>query len=160
MDPASIREVRLAGRRKSGNEALHESLDRDAEVVGSSDKGFGLTFAAVFLLLAGADFWLWGARWTGLWLALSAIFAIVSWSRPTLLNPLNRAWTRFGMLLYVVVNPIVMAAIFFVAFVPIGMLMRALGKDPLRLRWDPRAGSYWVARDPPGPDPKGMTNQF
>ncbi len=160
MARAVIQEGRLAGYRKSGTETLHESLDRDVEVVGGSDKSFGLTFAAVFLLLAGTDFWLWKGEWSGLWLALSALFTTVALSRPALLHPLNRVWTGFGMLLHVVVNPIVMATIFFVAFVPTGMLMRALGKDPLRLRWDPRAGSYWVARDPPGPDPKGMTNQF
>lgn len=150
----------MAKDRKPGTGALHEGLDHDDEVIAGSDKSFGLTFAAVFLILAGADFWLGRAKWGGFCLAIGAFFAAVSMSRPALLHPLNTAWTRFGLLLNAVVNPIVMAAIFVIAFVPIGILMRAFGNDPLRLRWDSRANSYWIARDPPGPAPKDMTNQF
>jgi hypothetical protein len=35
-----------------------------------------------------------------------------------------------------------------------------LGKDPLRLRRDRAAVSYWVPRDPPGPPPGSMPKQF
>ncbi|MCZ7559494.1 MAG: hypothetical protein M5U30_05065 [Burkholderiaceae bacterium] len=152
----------MSGHRKPkpGTGTLHERSDHEDEVAAGSDKGFGLTFCGLFLLLAGADYWLWSAKWWGLWLAFGAFFAAVSLSRPALLHTLNVAWTRFGMLLHVAVNPVVMAAIFAIAFVPVGMLMRALGKDPLKLRWDPHASTYWIARDPPGPDPKDMTNQF
>jgi hypothetical protein len=38
--------------------------------------------------------------------------------------------------------------------------MRALGKDPLRLRRDPEAKTYWIDREPPGPAPETMTEQF
>jgi hypothetical protein len=38
--------------------------------------------------------------------------------------------------------------------------MRMLGKDPLRLRRDPDAASYWIHRTPPGPTPESMKNQF
>ena len=49
---------------------------------------------------------------------------------------------------------------FFVVLTPIGLLMRAFGKDLLKLRRDPGAASYWVARRPPGHDPKSMVRQF
>jgi hypothetical protein len=38
--------------------------------------------------------------------------------------------------------------------------MRLFGKDPLRLRFDPAAGSYWIKRDPPGPTADSLNNQF
>jgi hypothetical protein len=38
--------------------------------------------------------------------------------------------------------------------------MRIAGKDPLRLRFDRQAKSYWIERHPPGPDPDSMKNQF
>jgi hypothetical protein len=38
--------------------------------------------------------------------------------------------------------------------------MRLLGKDPLRLKFDREASSYWIKREPPGPDPDGMPRQF
>jgi len=42
---------------------------------------------------------------------------------------------------------------------PTGALMRLLGKDTLRLRRD-EGGSYWIQRDPPGPKPDSLNNQF
>jgi hypothetical protein len=39
-------------------------------------------------------------------------------------------------------------------------LMRLAGKDPLKLKRDAAAASYWVDREPPGPPPTSMTNQF
>jgi len=38
--------------------------------------------------------------------------------------------------------------------------LRLLGKDMLRQRFDPAAGSYWIVRDPPGPTPESMEDQF
>ena len=70
---------------------------------------------------------------------------------PATLKPLNRMWFKFGLLLHKVVNPIVMALVFFGTVLPTGLIMRALGKDPLRLKWQPDANSYWIERRPPGP---------
>jgi len=39
-------------------------------------------------------------------------------------------------------------------------VMRALGKDPLRLKRDPKATSYWIVREPPGPAPETMKHQY
>lgn len=139
---------------------FHEDLHRDEEVVGSSDRNFGLTFAGIFLLLAGLKFWVGKLLWGALWLAISTLFGGVAQFKEELLQPLNKAWTQLGMVLYKIVNPIVMAAIFLLAIVPVGLLMRVVGKDPLRLRWERDARSYWIMREPPGPDPKGMTQQF
>jgi hypothetical protein len=79
---------------------------------------------------------------------------------PAALRPLNRLWLRFGLLLYRVVNPVVMALVFYSTMVPIGLAMRLCGKDPLRLRREPDAASYWLEREPPGPLPATMKNQF
>jgi hypothetical protein len=47
-----------------------------------------------------------------------------------------------------------------VTIVPIGLILRATGKDPLRLKFDRDAKSYWIPRDPPGPAPDSMPHQF
>jgi hypothetical protein len=67
---------------------------------------------------------------------------------------------RFGLALYRVVNPVVMALLFFVTVVPMGLAMRAFGRDALRLKRDKNAASYWILREPPGPSPETMKHQF
>jgi hypothetical protein len=79
--------------------------------------------------------------------------------RPVL-APLNRLWLKFGLLLHKVVSPIVLGVMFFLVITPIGLTMRAFGKNPLRLKLDKQSGSYWIERVPPGPAPESLKDQF
>jgi hypothetical protein len=91
---------------------------------------------------------------------VAAVFAVLALLWTAALAPLNKLWTKLGILLYRIVSPVVMALLFYVTVTPIALLMRVLGKDPLRLRRAPDAASYWIDRTPPGPAPESMKNQF
>lgn len=137
----------------------HEDLSRDQRVEGSSDRSFGLVFAVVFILIAAWPL-LHGVapRWWAF--GVAAVFALVAVMRPTLLAGLNRLWIKLGVLLGKLVSPIALGVLFYGVFFPIGVVMRLAGKDPLRLKRDADAASYWIPRKPPGPPPDSMTNQF
>ena len=77
-----------------------------------------------------------------------------------MLAPLNRLWMKFGGLLHRFVSPIVLGLLFFVVITPMGLAMRMLGKDPLKLRADTQSKSYWIDRTPPGPRPDSFIDQF
>ncbi len=129
------------------------------KVTAGSERSFGIVFACVFALI-GVVPWLLG-HGLRLWaLIVAAIFLAAAYLAPALLAPLNKLWFRFGMLLHHVVNPVIMALIFYGAVLPTGLLVRAMRKDLLRLKRDPRAESYWIKREPPGPAPDSMTRQF
>jgi hypothetical protein len=138
---------------------FHEDLKRPETTRGSSDRTFGLIFALFFLVLCLSPMRHAGhARiW---WLVPAGISVAIALLWPRLLHPANRAWTGFGVLLGRIVNPIVMAILFFLVFTPAGVMMRMLGKDPLRLKQDRQRGTYWIPRDPPGPQPESMSRQF
>jgi hypothetical protein len=79
---------------------------------------------------------------------------------PRVLTPLNRLWTRFGLLLHAAISPVILALLFYACIAPIGFLMRLSGNDPLRRHYDTNADSYWIKRHPPGPQPETFRNQF
>ena len=93
-------------------------------------------------------------------LVIQPLFLLTTIFTPSALGALNRGWTHLGALLNRIVSPIVSALVFFVTVTPIGVIRRLSGKDPLRLRADEKAESYWLVRQPPGPDPRTMSNQF
>jgi hypothetical protein len=139
--------------------SLPESFDREEPVKGSSNRSFGLVFTALFLIIGLAP--LLHGRGPRYWsLVISAAFLAVTLIRPDLLQPLNTLWTKFGLLLHKIVNPIVMGLLFFLILTPFGTALRLMGKDPLSRRFDPAASSYWIPRQPPGPPPGTMTQQF
>jgi hypothetical protein len=88
------------------------------------------------------------------------VFAIAALAFPRSLGMLNRAWSRFGVLLGNVVGPIALALVYYSTIAPLGMIMRVLGKDPLGLRVDRAARTYWVERDPKARPDQSMKNQF
>ena len=49
---------------------------------------------------------------------------------------------------------------FFLTVVPTAFLMRIFGKRPIPLGFAPDKDSYWVLRNPPGPEPETMKDQF
>ena len=137
----------------------HEDYSRTQHVDASSDRAFGWVFTAVFLVVALWPLAAGGAlRWWSL--IVSAAVLLVTLTVPRLLAMPNRLWLRFGLLLNRIISPVMLAILFYLVVTPIGLLMRAVGKDNLRLRRSAQAESYWIARDPPGPEPDSMSNQF
>ncbi len=145
----------MAGNRHEGFEDYHE-------VKTSTDRAFGLTVGGILLTIAAVRLWLFDAGQTST-IALAApgtLLVLCAFIAPKFLAPFNAIWTKFGLLLAMVVNPIIMAIMYFVLFVPIGLGMKVFGRDALRQRPQPDAETFWIKRDPAGPEPKTMTNQF
>ena len=137
----------------------HEFSARTAPTESSSDRSFGLVFAGFFALLAAYGWWHASGRWP-LYLGIAGVFLLAALVWPNVLKPLNRLWTKLGYVLGRIVSPLVLGLIFFVVMTPLGLLMRLLRKDTLRLRGNPGAGSYWIVRQPPGPPGETMRDQF
>lgn len=160
MHPTQQHRRRAARPRRADAEAPVLALHgRDQPSGPGSNRAFGFVFA-VFSAVVGLWPALWGnapRQWA---LVLAAGFAAVAAAKPAWLAPLNRAWFLFGMALHRVASPVALGIVYFAAVTPTGWLLRLLRKDILRLRPDPEAGSYWIVRDPPGPDPESMKNQY
>jgi hypothetical protein len=140
-------------------QAIHERLSATEPVGAGSDRSFGVVMAAAFSIIALINGRYGGSLWP--WIAgVAALFLLAALLRPVLLHPLNRAWLALGLLLHRVVNPIVMALLFYGAVLPTGLIMRALGRDLLALKRRSEADSYWIVRRPPGPTPESMKDQF
>lgn len=138
---------------------VSEHQSHAAPVQMGSERSFGLVFTAVLAFIAlwplksGGDVRLWAAGAAAAFLALALI-------RPRTLRPLNILWFKFGMVLHHVVTPVVMGLLFFLTVTPVGVAMRATGKDPMRLKRAPQATTYWITRTPPGPSAESMKTQF
>jgi hypothetical protein len=140
-------------------DALHEDFGRKQESQGSSDRAFATVFAIFFALVGFSP--LRTHHTMRSWaFPVAGLFLIVGILKPVWLRPLNKYWTKLGLLMGRIVSPVITAALFYAVVTPTALLFRILGKDPLRLSRDPEARSYWIERQPPGPAPETMANQF
>jgi len=77
---------------------------------------------------------------------ISIAFLLITSFKANILEPLNKIWMKFGLILGKVISPIVMGSIFFLIFSPVGILMRLFGRDELLLRFKIK-NSYWTNRN-------------
>lgn len=140
--------------------STHERFEPLHAVKTSSDRAFGLVFAAVCAIV-GVSMLFGGPGRAYAWFLLAAVmFFAAALIMPGVLAPLNRLWTRFGLLLHAIVSPLVLGCIFFFVVMPIGLAMRLIGKNPLPLGFDGGASTYWVKRPQPGAESRGFRDQF
>ena len=125
------------------------------EIKIGSNRSFGVVFFVVFLLIAlypvinNGEIRIWS-------LITSIIFLILGLLNSKFLNPLNKLWFKFGIVLGKIISPLIMGIIFFLVVTPTGLIMRLLRKDILSLKYNQNS-SYWIEKK--GPKSK-MKNQF
>jgi hypothetical protein len=155
---AKVSETGAAMKRPTGS-GTHERLHREERATGGSDRSFGLVIGAAFVVVG-----LWpllSATPPRVWsLGVAVAFVGAALLRPRLLAPLNWGWTRLGLLMHRVTSPVVLGLVFYTTVTPIGLLLRAMGKDVLGRRWDGSRTTYWIPRVPPGPVGATMRRQF
>jgi hypothetical protein len=125
--------------------AFHEPLSRREKPKGGSNRSFGFVMAVALSVIALLPVLRHGdPRWwvMGSGLVLGALGLVA----PAVLGPLNRGWTAFGLALSAITTPIALGVLYALVFVPIGLLNRLRGIDPLHLRFDPTARTYWISR--------------
>ena len=110
---------------------------------GQSDRAFGLMFAGVFAAIAAVG-WLafdvalaWAA-------AVAGGFLVIALLVPGVLLPLNRLWSGFAHRLGQLSNAVLLGLFFFLFVLPIGLLLRLLGQDPMKRRLEAEEDTYWT----------------
>lgn len=106
-------------------------------------------FAASLAVLAVA-----AACWREMWIWQAVVVSLgvvaVSWCWPRMVRPVFVAVSLVSFPIGLVLSELLLLAVFFLVFTPIGLLMRLAGRDPLTRQFDRQASSYWTAkRQPP-----------
>jgi len=136
--------------------ALQETALRQDAEPRASERSFGVVFTVVFGAIG-----LWpliggnAPRWWAI--GIAAAFLILAFIAPKALASLNTVWMGVGKIMHKVVSPVVLGLLYAIAVIPTGWFVHLRGLDPLRLKRDPAAKTYWVTRDS---TPSSFKNQF
>jgi ABC-type uncharacterized transport system permease subunit len=122
---------------------------------------FGFIWMGFFLVVAG-----------GLWLKLHASLVTVAlaalavavpvfgWAVPAFMRVVYVGLSYAAWPIGFVVSHVLLGAVYYLLVTPIGLIMRAVGYDPMHRRFDPGARSYWIKRDEGEQDPRSYFRQF
>ena len=108
-----------------------------------SDRAFGFTFAALFTMIFAMAWLVFDARlyWAP---GVAAVFLLLALAAPGVLLPPNRMWSRVAPLLGIVLNGVLLGTFYVLVMTPFGLVMRAIGRDPMARRLHAPDQDYWV----------------
>lgn len=114
---------------------------------------FGLVTGGMLVALFGLIFpWLLDASlpiWPWLVGGLLAAWGLIA---PKQLRLVHHWWMRLALALSRVTTPLILGVVFFLVIAPVGLLMRALGRDAMARQFDQVAASYRVRSRKPTRD--------
>jgi len=124
------------------------------------EREFGLIVGLMAILIG--SWWLYRGHWktaaTG-FLGIGSVLVIFGLLFPRALVLPNRLWMGLARMLSLVTTPIILAIVYFVIAMPIGVIKRLSGWDPLRRR-APSAVSYWTPYDTRQQDPHHFEKMY
>ena len=120
---------------------MHEIADLDRKGL----RDFALVTGGIVAVLFGLFFpWVLESRipvWP--WLIAGVL---VGWglAAPMSLQPVYRLWMKLGLLLSRITTPIILGIVFYLLILPMGLVMRIFGRDPMARRLDGSVKTYRV----------------
>jgi hypothetical protein len=131
----------------------NRETQRDSSTGGRTQRElrkFGLVMAAALAVVAALLLWRHRPAWPYL-AGAAVVLGVLGLAAPGLLRPFEKAWMTFAGWLSVVMTYVVLTLAYVLVVTPLGLLRRLGGRDPLRLKLDRKAPSYWVPVETDGP---------
>ena len=111
----------------------------------NQNRSFGILFFIVFVLIG-----IWpilngnSIRFWSIFIAI--IFLTLGLLNSNILKPLRLVWIKLGEILGKIIAPIVMGIIYFIIVTPIGLFLKIIGKDLLKINFS-KDNSYLIKRE-------------
>ncbi|HUF10482.1 MAG TPA: SxtJ family membrane protein [Rhodothermales bacterium] len=148
-------------------QALLQDL-RGLDASRRSLRSFGFVVGGVATVVAGWLIWRSGSTdWPKGGLRPSFILAAIGLSlialgavSPRLLRPAYFVWMALAFLLGTVMTRIILTIVFVLLIIPIGLVMKLFGRDPLTRRLDRSMTSYWISREDMDRSPERLEKYY
>ena len=132
-----------------------KNMSKAAPYTASQGRKFGITVGLAFTVLAAISWWRGHHYPVYLLGTLGGLLIIGGLVVPRRLGAVERGWMQLAVLISKVTTPVFMGVVYFLVLFPVGLVMRAFGRNAVRHR--PVNDSYWAPRS----DARGsMLNQF
>tara|TARA_B100001765_G_C19448875_1_gene313654 strand:+ start:215 stop:601 length:387 start_codon:yes stop_codon:yes gene_type:complete len=106
-------------------------MKKDTKI--GSNKSFGIIFSILFTIINIYIYYKIGKIIT-FFVGFTALIVIITFLKPSIFRPYNILWSKFGILLGYVMSPLIMFVLFILLFVPMGILLKIIRKDLLKLQ--------------------------
>jgi len=126
-----------------------------ARLTAAEGRKFALTVGTAFLAFAAIAWWRDHHVAWRVFVVLGGLLWVGGIVAPGAMGPFYRFWMGLAHAISRVTTPIFLGIVYFIVIMPIGIVMRVAGRNPILHR--PRDDSYWM---PHGESRGSLKNQF
>ena len=117
------------------------------EITKRTLRQFGLMVGGIFLFIGIWPF-AWRHEAVRLWAVVPGTLLIAAGVViPSLLREIYKAWMFIGHILGWINTRIILGIVFYGIVTPMGIVMKMMGRDPMRRKFDPEATTYRGVRE-------------
>ena len=107
---------------------------------------FGFVLGGAFTALAALLWWRGQALPMRITAGIAVTLLLLAVAAPAALRPVHTVWMAFGLRLSRITTPVFMGLVYFLAILPIGLLRRTIGSNPIVQ--PEQDGGFWARREP------------
>lgn len=122
-------------------------------------RNFGITIGVAAAVVGSLLFWR-GREHYFYFLSCALLFFGLGIFFPLVLKPIQKIWMSLSVLMGWFMTRVILTIVFCLVVVPLGILIKILGKDLLNIKLDKSADSYWVNIESVCLDKQNYENQF
>ena len=128
-------------------------MQETTEVTNKELRQFGIIMGIFIMLFFGLLIpWIWGfAPPNWVWITAGS-FIGVALVLPIILKPIYVVWMKLAHVLGWINTRLLLGIVFYAIVMPIGLLLRLFGKDPMRRKIDEKLDSYRIKSKQPSVD--------
>lgn len=119
---------------------------------------FAFPVGLAFIVLAGISVWRGHETAPQILGGLGLLLLLAGAMVPTRLGPIHDAWMGLAHAISRVTTPVFMGIVYFLVLTPTGLVMRLLGRHPLRR--EPEDDSFWISTRRGDRGTSDMNRQF
>lgn len=109
-------------------------------------RNFGLIMAVALAVIGTILLWRESDNYKYLYI-IAAVFLFMGLAVPVALKPLQKVWMTIAILMGWVMTRLILFALFYLVFTPVGLTARLFGKRFLATSFATEADTYWITRD-------------
>ncbi len=110
---------------------------------------FGVVFSIGIIIIFGLALPLLAQKPVPSWVPIATLpVALIALILPIVLKPFYYVWMKIGAVLGWINTRIILGFIYFVVFLPVGLVLTLLRKDPMSRRFDKEMPSYRKISNP------------
>lgn len=111
----------------------------------SALKKFGVTVGGVLILISVILYLLEKdlSFYIG---SIGVLLFLIGLIYPVILKPLNKIWMTGAIILGWVISRLILILLYYIVVTPLGIVLKIIGKDFLKLNFDKTSKSYWELR--------------